>query len=335
MTPGAIERSAFVTMDGHWEYVRMPFGMCNAPATFQRMMNGVFSDMIGHTVRVYIDDTTIYTATFDEHMEALREVLSRLRKWGLFLKPKKCTLATDRMAFLGFIMDKDGLRTDPEKVKAIATFPRPRDRSEVRAFLGIAMYYRRFVAGFAEIAGPLNHLLRKGEPFEWTGRQERAFAEIKLKLSTSPILARPDWTKLFTLYTDASSKGLGAVLTQEDENGNERVICYASRGTRGAERNYGATQLECLAVVWAVQWFKYYLIGRRFEVVTDHAALKWLFDIKDPSGLFARWIMKLQPYDMVVKYRKGKKHQNADTLSRMPRPTATVNTDERFTPLFQ
>jgi hypothetical protein len=141
-----------------------------------------------------------------------------------------------------------------------------------------------------------------------------------------PILVRPNWEKEFKLYTDASKIGLGAVLTQDDEEGRERVICYASQGTKGGQRNYGATQLECLAVVWAIDWFRYYLIGRRFKLYTDNSALKWLLKQKEPSGIFARWIMKLQPYQMDVYYRKGTQNRNADALSRAP--ISAVNEEE-------
>lgn len=285
-------------------------------------MNGIFADMIGKTVLVYLDDVTIFTRTFAQHISELQEVFKRLREEGLYLKPKKCTFATNKMKFLGFVMDKNGLRTDPDKVMAITKFPQPTTRTEVRAFLGLAMYYRRFIQNFATIAAPLNQLLRKGQSLTWTPEQEKAFRELKIALSTNPVLARPNWERMLRLFTDACAIGLGAVLAQDDDSGRERVICYASKGTRGAEQNYGATKLECLAVVWAVKWFRYYLIGRHFEVITDHSALKWLFSRPDPHGLYARWILTLQEYDMEVKYRKGKKHQNADTLSRLPRSGA-------------
>ena len=324
LTKRAIERSAFVTPDGHWEYLRMPFGLCNAPASFQRMMNGIFGDMVGKTLLVYLDDITVFTKTFKEHLIILEQVFKRLREEGLYLKPKKCTFAADRVTFLGFIVDKDGLRTDPAKVEAIASYPRPRNRTEIRAFLGLAMYYRRFVKNFATIAEPLNDLLRKNPQTKfWTTKHQNAFDQIKQALITSPVLAKPDWTKVFKLYTDACATGLGAILTQDDEQGHERVICYASRGTRGAEQNYESTKLECLAVVWAIKWFRYYLIGRHFEVITDHSALKWLFNKPDPQGLYARWIMTMQEYDFKVQYRKGKKHVNADVISRTPRTTGT------------
>ena len=319
MTPRATQYSTFITPDGTWQYLRMPFGLNNAPATFQRTMNGIFHDMVGKSMLVYIDDTTIYTRTFEEHIEILEEVLKRLRKNGLFLKPTKCHLASHELAFLGFTVDKNGIHTSKEKVEAVLNYPTPTSKTEIRAFMGLAGYYRQFVQDFSVIAEPINRLLRKSQPFEWGDEQELAFQKLIQKLCSDPILIRPDWNKEFKLYTDASALGLGAILTQDDDDKQERVICYASRGTSDTERNYGATQLECLAVVWAVNYFRYYLLGRRFKVITDHVALKWLFKMKDPSGMFARWIMKLQAYDMEVIYRKGRKHQNADAMSRIPR----------------
>jgi hypothetical protein len=280
--------------------------------------------MVGKTLLVYLDDITVFTKTFKEHLVVLEQIFKRLREEGLYLKPRKCTFAADRVTFLGFIVDKEGLRTDPIKVEAIASYPRPRNRTEIRAFLGLAMYYRRFVKNFANIAEPLNDLLKKNPRTRfWTAKHQKAFDQIKEALTTSPVLAKPDWTKPFKLYTDACATGLGAILTQDDEQGHERVICYASRGTRGAEQNYESTKLECLAVVWAIKWFRYYLIGRHFEVITDHSALKWLFNKQDPQGLYARWIMTMQEYDFKVQYRKGKKHVNADVISRIPRNTGT------------
>ena len=319
MTERAIERSAFVTTEGQWEFVRMPFGLCNAPPTFQRAMHEVFKDMIGKCLMVYLDDVTIYTETFEEHVRTVEEVLGRLRMNRLFLKPKKCVFATHKMHFLGHVISKNGIHTDPDKVKAVNDYPVPTSTTELRTFLGMATYYRRFVKDFSTITVPMYQLLKKNIPYQWTDDQQEAFEIIKRKLTTAPILAQPDWTKGFLLYTDASSKGLGAILAQKNEKGNEQVICYASRGTHGAEAKYGATKLECLAVVWATAMFRYYLIGRRFKVITDHRALRWLMNMKEPDSIFARWIVKLQEYDFEVEYRKGKKHQNVDTLSRMPR----------------
>ena len=161
LTQRAIEKTAFVTQDGQWEYLRMPFGLCNAPATFQRMMNGVFKDLIGKNILVYLDDVTIYSKTFEEHLYTLRVVLERLRNEGLFLKPSKCTFATHRTQLLGFVLDGDGLTTDSEKMEAVRNYPVPTSSIEVQAFLGLVSYYKRFVQGFTEIARPLYYLLRK------------------------------------------------------------------------------------------------------------------------------------------------------------------------------
>jgi len=266
----------------------MPFGMCNAPATFQRAMNKLFKDLIGVCVTVYIDDIQVYTKTFEDHVERVKQVLERLRKNGLFLKPKKCTIAANEMKYLGFVLKEGGLSTDESKVLAITTYPRPENVSEIRAFLGLAMYYRRFMKGFARIAAPMNELLRKDRIFNWTIEQEVAFRALKQRLTSAPVLVRPDWNKRFYLFTDASSIGLGAILFQQDDQGRERVICYASSGTRGAEQNYGATKLECLAVIWAIDKFRWYLLGAEFTIVTDHSALQWLIFKKEPRGIFAR-----------------------------------------------
>src|SRR5437588_4767918 len=288
LTEKAIERSAFVTPDGQYEYTRMPFGMCNAPATFQRMMNEIFRDMLGKHVAVYLDDLEVYTATFEEHLEKVKEVLQRIRDNGLFLKPKKCTIATNKMKYLGFVIGEEGLTMDETKVTAIMKYPRPTSQTELRSFLGVATFYRRFIRNFSTVADALFILLRKDQKYVWDIDQEVAFRVLKQKLVTAPILVQPNWQKEFELYTDASAIGLGAILSQRDERNNERVICYASRGTRGPEKKYFATKLECLAVVWAVEWFKYYLYGRHFTVITDHAALKWLFTHKDPKPVFER-----------------------------------------------
>jgi hypothetical protein len=250
-------------------------------------------------------------------------VLQRLRKEGFFLKPKKCTFATNEMKYLGFVIKQNGLATDPSKVSAITTYPAPKNITELRAFLGLAAYYRQFVKGFSVTARPLYNLLRKDKPYDWQPDQQKAFDQLKRSLTSAPILKRPEWNKRFILNTDASSHGLGAVLAQLDDEKRERVICYASRTTNKAESNYGATKLECLAVVWAVDHFKHYLTGRQFDVITDHSALTYLFRQPNPTGLYARWIMRLQEYQMTIKHRPGRVNQNADALSRKePKGTA-------------
>src|SRR3954469_2661055 len=320
MTPEAILRSAFVTPDGQYEFTRMPFGMCNAPATFQRVMNEVFEDLIGKGLYVYIDDITIYSETYEEHLVLLKEVLSRLRDRNLFLKPKKCTIAADQVDLLGHVISKDGVQPSPTKIHAVADYPRPTGKTELRAFLGLIGYYRHFIKNCSAIIEPLSRMLQEHVPFKWDekGAEEETFIRIKhLLMDPDNLLIHPDFTKPFLVHTDVSALGLGAVLSQEVE-GKDRPITYASRRTSKTESKYGATQLETLAVIWAVNHFRHYLLGAPFRLITDHAALRSLFKIADPQGLYARWIMRLQPYDIDVVVKPGRLHQNADALSRTP-----------------
>jgi hypothetical protein len=221
------------------------------------------------------------------------------------------------MKYLGFIITKDGLKADPSKIEVMKAFQTPTNVSELRAFLGLIRFYRRFIPGCSQITRPLNKLLKKEEPYRWEQEQQDAYEEIAKKLTETPVLKRPEWNKPFILYTDGSSKGVGAILAQNDEQGRERVIAYASKGTNDAETNYEATKLECLAVKWAIDHFHHYLIGRRFTLITDHSALQWLFKRPNPTGIYARWIMRLQEYDFKVIHRAGKKIGHVDALSRM------------------
>ena len=320
MDPASIEKTAFVTFDGQWEYTRMPFGLCNAPPTFQRAMNEVFEDMIGKNMFVYIDDITIHTNTFEEHIKIMKEVFRRLEKHGLFAKPKKCIFAAPEIKILGHIVGRKGMRPDPAKVSAVVTFPDPRNRTELRAFLGMVNYYRVYIPHCSSMAAELNYLLRDDVKWNWPDNYEaqESFDRLKDALTDeTKFLIRPDFSKPFILHTDACAKGYGAALHQL-KNGKERVVSYASKGTTRAESNYAATKLELKALVWAVTHYRHYLIGRRFQVVTDHSALKWLLNKPEPKGLYARWIMLLQEYDIDLVVRPGRVHMNADALSRRP-----------------
>src|SRR5690349_4952694 len=329
LTKRAQDRSAFVTPLGHYQYTRMPFGLCNAPATFQRVMNDMFRDLIGKVLFVYIDDVTIYTKTFKEHMEVLEEVLRRIQKHRMYIKPKKCTFAAEEVHLLRHIINKEGVKTDPSKISAVKEYPVPESKTEVRAFMGLVGYYRHYIPRCSKIAEPINRTLKKDIPFKWTDEAQLAFEDLKEKLTTAPVLARPDMKRTFKLHTDACKTGLGAVLTQDfpvpgkfKKDGSpvmqEKVISYASRSNHGAKSNYGATHLEQLAVVWAVDHYKHYLYRKPFYVITDHTALKALMSQEDPKGKFARWSMRLQPYDIDLLYKPGRLHQNADTLSCRP-----------------
>src|SRR5436305_5464866 len=259
----------------------MPFALCNAPATFQRVMNDIFHDLIGKSMHVYIDNVTIYTKTFEEHMEVFKEVLQRIKKHGMFLKPKKCMIATHELHMLGHIINREGIKMDPAKISAVSEYPSPTSKTEVRAFMGLAGYYHHFIPNCSKIAEPINCTLKKDITFKWTNEAQTAFETLKKKLCSAPILARPSLKRTFKLHTDTCRLGLGAVLTQDfpvkgkfNKKGKqihrERVISYASRSVTGAQRNYVPTQLEQLAVVWAVEHYRHYLEGRSFQIITDH-----------------------------------------------------------------
>ena len=298
----------------------MPFGPCNAPVTFQHAMNEVFSDMIGNGAYIYIDDLTIYSKTFEEHIVLLREALCCLHKHCLHLQPKKCTFAAPEVELLGHVIGKEGVKPAPSKIEAVKNYPPPTSKTELRAFLGLIGYYRNFVKNCSSVIEPISRMLRDDVKFQWKEEEQKTFDHIKDLLTGPNILARPDFSQPFILQTDGSALGLGAVLSQNLE-GKERLIAFASRRTSRTEANYGSTQIEMLAMVWAVKKFHHYLAGRPFRLITDHSALKTLFNMENPSALFARWIMRLTPYEIDVVIKPGRLHGNADALSRTPHRT--------------
>jgi hypothetical protein len=316
MDPRDREKTAFIVEDGVYEFNVMPFGLTNAPATFQRMMNRVFARVNGKFIVVYLDDLNVYSRNFNEHLKHLREVFERLRQAGLRLKAKKCHFFKKELAFLGHIVGADGVKPDPDKISAVKDHPVPKNIRELRQFIGLASYYRKFVEGFASIAAPLNSLLRKSEAYKWLDQHQQAFETLKQRLISAPILVHPDFDQPFMIFTDASATGLGAILSQKDDEGRERVVRYASRRTSDSERNYSATNLECLGVVWAVKHFRKYVTGTHFQIITDHSAIKSLMKTINPQGQTARWIIELQNYDFEIIHKAGRTHSNVDTLSR-------------------
>ena len=312
------EKTAFCTPDGLFEFKVMPFGLCNAPATFQRLMDMVLAGLQWTNCLVYLDDVIVVGRTFREHLLNLQSVFGRLRAAGLKLQPKKCHLCSPKVEFLGHVVSAEGVSTDPKKIEKVANWPIPTSKREVQQFLGLANYYRRFVEDFAKIAKPLHRLTEKTMKFEWSADCQASFEHLRQKLVSAPILAFPDLGKPFILDTDASDVGIGAVLSQIDENGAERVIAYASKALTKPEHRYCVTRKELLAVVSFIQHFRPYLLGRRFTLRTDHGSLTWLSQFKEPEGQLARWLERLQEYDFEICHRPGKKHQNADVLSRIP-----------------
>ena len=311
-------KTAFCTTEGLFEFKVMPFGLCNATATFQRLMDLVLAGLQWSHCLVYLDDVIVLVKTFTEHLENLRTVFARLREAGLKLKPTKCAFLQPRVQYLGHIVSRDGVTPDPAKVEKVAKWPTPTTTKEVQRFLGFASYYRRFIPKFADVAKPLHRLTERGTPFRWTKEGKWAFEELRRRLTTSPMLAYPDFERPFILDTDASDVGIGAVLSQIDDQGAERVIAYGSRVLSKPERRCCVTRRELLAVVIFTKHFRPYLAGRHFLLRTDHASLAWLRNFKEPEGQLARWLERLAEFDYKITHRQGKKHVNADALSRLP-----------------
>jgi len=257
----------------------------------------------------------VFSSTIEDHLDRLVVVLNRLRLAGLKLKPEKCAFFQKSVLFLGHVISEKGISTDPEKTRVISEWPSPTCLKVVRSFLSLASYYRKFVDGFAGIAAPLHALTKKGQTFRWTGECEDAFVTLKAALTSPPILAMPTDDGRFFLDTDASDKAIAAVLSQV-QNGVERVVAYASRSLDRRECNYCVTRNELLAVVHFMRYFKQYLLGRKFTVRTDHAALTWLRRTPDPIGQQARWLEQMEEYDFEIEHRPGTKHGNADALTR-------------------
>ena len=319
MEESSQEKTAFVIPGGgHFEFLRMPFGLTNAVPTFQRLMSVVLEGLLPLRCLVYLDDVLVIGRSFEQHLENLESVLKAISDAGLKLKLAKCQFAQSTVDFLGFTISDSGLAPDPKKVEAISRYPTPKDLTELRRFLGMASYYRRFISGFSDIATPLNRLTQKDVPFVWDKNCETAFQTLKEQLVSSPVLAFPETDGDYILYTDASNIGVGAVLAQEDGEGRERVISYASKAFSGSEKNWTTTEKEAYAVVWALQYFHPYVYGRKVVIYTDHKALKWLKNIKHPNGKLARWILKLEEYDYTIEHKSGQMMQHADALSRAP-----------------
>jgi hypothetical protein len=319
-------KSAFVTHCGLYEFTRMPFGMCNAPATFQRLMEVVLADLLWKECFAYIDDILVSTRDFRGHLKTLQEVFNRIRKAGLRLKAKKCQFLKTSVSYLGHLVTREGIQPDPAKTDKVVNYPLPTNVNEVRSFLGLASYYRRFVPGFSQIATPLHCLLKKDAEFYWSVECQQAFEQLKSKLSTAPVLAYPRFNTEhpFILETDASGKGLGAVLAQQQDDGKVHPIAFASRALNNHERNYGITEMETLAVVWAAKLFRPYLLGHCCEVITDHAACVSLLNTAHPSPKLARWAMCIQELNLKINHRPGKSNLVADALSRNPVPLTSV-----------
>lgn len=306
-----VQKTAFRTRYGHYEFLVMPFGVTNAPAVFMDYMNRIFRPYLDKFVVIFIDDILIYSRNFEEHELHLKIVLQILRDKKLFVKLSKCEFWLSEVKFLGHVISQGGVTVDPSKVETVLNWTQPKNVTEVRSFLGMAGYYRRFIRKFSQIALPLTRLTRKDNPFVWDEDCEKSFQELKTRLTTAPILVIPDSTLGFEVYCDASLKGLGCVLMQ-----NCKVVAYASRQLRPHEENYPTYDLELAAVVFALKIWRHYLYGAKFEVFSDHKSLKYLFDQKELNMRQKRWMEFLKDYDFELKYHPGKANVVVDALSR-------------------
>ena len=312
------EKTAFGTpRGGLYQYKVMPFGLCNAPATFQRVIEQALCGLQWHITVLYLDDIIVYSRDFEEHLRNLSLVFDRLETTNLKLKANKCYFFQKEVKFLGHVVSEKGIMTDPDKTKAVREWRIPQSVTELRSFLGFVSYYRRFIKDFAQIAKCLHELTKKNVQWKWTAECDIAFQFLKFKLLSAPILGYPEVNGgLFILDTDASNEAIGAVLSQI-QDGQEKVIAYGSRTLSSAEKNYCVTRKEMLALVYFIKHFKHYLLGREFILRTDHGSLVWLHRFKEPDGQIARWLQQLAAFTFQIQHRPGKRHGNADGLTRM------------------
>lgn len=302
---------------GLWQFTVMAFGLCNAQATFERFMERFLHGLSYDICLVYLDNIIVHSKTFDEQIENLKFVFERLKDANLKLCPNKCQLCQTEVLFLGHKISENGISTDPNKIKAVKDWPTPKSTKEVRSFLGLTSYYRKFILHYADKARPLPKLTEKSVRFQWNDECQESFEILKNALITAPILSYPTEDGTFILDTDARLVSLGAVLSQV-QDGTEKVISYYSKTSTRPERSYCVTRRELLAIVNSLKYFHHYLYGRHIIVRTDHGALRWLLSFKSPEGQMARWFEVLASYDFEVQHRAGRSHNNADALSRRP-----------------
>lgn len=322
------EKTAFVAPGlGLFEFLVMPFGITNAPKTLQRTMEKVLGSILHQgDAHVYLDDMIVASSTFDDHIKTLNLIFEKLNAVGFRINIEKCEFCRSSLKFLGFVVDDQGLRTDPEKVEAITRFRTPTNTTEVKRLIGLISYYRIFLPNLSTISSPITALIKnkkKGQTISWNSEAEAAFSEIKKLITVAPILISPNFDEKFFIQTDASLVGVGAVLFQE-QGGLEHPIAYASRALSSAEQKYAATERELLAMMFAIEKFRGYIEGTEFVVISDCSALQFLTRIQNPSGRLARWAMQLGQYEFEVRHRPGKLNIVPDVLSR---DIASLNID--------
>lgn len=301
---------------GSFQYKRLPFGLKNASASFQRLMSLVLAGLSPLSIGVYIDDIIIASETFEDHLARLEIVFDRLNQHNLRLKPKKCFLAQNEISFLGHRIKDGKILPDPKNIEAVLNFKVPNTKKQVRAFLGLTGFYRKFIQNFAKIAFPLTKLTKKDIKFNWSQEADEAYRSLKQSLISGPCLQLPRFDKPFAIATDASSYALGCVLLQDDDNGFQHPIACASRKLSDSELNYSVFEKEALGIVFGVNHFRHYLLGKKFTIYCDQKSLSYIFTLKNSSPRIARWILALQEYHYDIIHKPGKLNLFADHLSR-------------------
>jgi hypothetical protein len=324
---GHEHRTGFRTRFGSFEFKVLPFGLCNAPSTFQRMINEVLLPYLDKFVLLYLDDICIYSKSQEEHLQHLELVLTALRKHNLLAQASKCEFGLESLEFLGHIISSNGIQADPAKIKAVEEWPVPKNKTEVLSFKGLAGFYRRFIKDFSKITAPLS-ALTGNTPFIWTPVEQEAFEKLKQALTSAPVLASPDFSRPFIVNCDSSKTAIGAVLMQ-GEGEEQRVIAYESKKLLPAEVNYLNHDKELLAVIHSLKKWRHYLRGARFRVITDNTATKYIQTKPDLNQRQLHWLELLQEYDMDIIHRPGSTNAVADALSR--RPDLVINSITRQT----
>ncbi|KAM1637451.1 hypothetical protein ACFX2K_015407 [Malus domestica] len=320
-----IPKTAFRTHEGHYEFTVTPFGLTNAPATFQALMNSILKPLLHKSVIVFFNDILVFSASVEQHVSHLATVFELLRTYQLKLKHSKCLFGQPSIAYLGHIISVTGVAVDSSKISAISDWSTPTTVRALREFLGLAGYYRKFVHHFGIIARPLTDLLRT-DSFQWSTNAAQAFSALKQALSSTPVLALPDFTKPFTVKCDASDSGISVVLSHEGH-----PIGFLNKPLAPKHQALSVYDKEMLAVVFAVQKWRSYLIGHQFRILTNHQTLKYFLDQRITTSTQQRWLLKLLGYNYTLEYRPGTSNAAADALSRRPKVLGLMELSQ---PLF-
>lgn len=310
MHEGDIFKIAFKTHEGHYEFLVMPFGLTNAPSTFQAVMNTIFKDLLRRSVLVFFTDILVYSNSWTEHMKHLREVLQLLRNNHLFVKKSKCTFGTHQIEYLGHVISAGKVIMDATKVEGVSNWPTPKSIKELRGFLGLSGYYRRFIRNYGVMARPLTNLLKKDAAWNWTKSEQAAFGSLKQVVCQAPVLSLLNFNEEFCIDTNACGQGVGAVLHQKG-----RPVAFFSKGLGVKHQVLSIYDMEMLVVLMAVKKWHTYLVGKRFQIRTDHQSLKFLADRQAITPFQQKWVVKMLGYDYYITYRRGAQNLVVDALS--------------------